>query len=243
LPSLVRSVWNASALTFLGDHPFNFVWGGSVALRRETFAKLRIAERWKNALSEDYLITRTMHQERLRIRFVPRCVLPSDEEATWSFIGCFARRQLVITRVCHWKFWLAAMVMAVQFNAGFWGWLLWLALGGYAVDGWPRGAAWTIPALVYGLAIAKSWLRDRAVALLFPDPSQRRGVFLLDAFGAPLIGLMHLVLLLSSATNNRFWWRGVLYEMVSVEQTRILRRKQDAAAVAAVRPSGASIRP
>ena len=85
-PSLVRSVWNASALTFLGDHKFNFVWGGSVAMRRETFVREKIAERWKNALSEDYLITQTMHRIGLSIRFVPRCVLPSDEEATWAFV-------------------------------------------------------------------------------------------------------------------------------------------------------------
>src|SRR5262245_28880290 len=36
-PTLMRSAWNAASLGILGDHDRNFAWGGSTAIRRDTF--------------------------------------------------------------------------------------------------------------------------------------------------------------------------------------------------------------
>lgn len=245
LTSLLRCVWNASALTFLGDHRFNFCWGGSTAIRREVFTRLEIARRWSRALSEDYLMTQSINRAGLRVRFVPRCVLPSDEEASWVFITRFARRQLVITRVCHPRFWAVAMGMAVQVSVGFWGCVLWLCFGSAGAARWQIIAAAAAPAAIYALAYARSALRDRAVAALFPDAAMRRGVLLADGVFSPVIALMHLALLLSSATSNRFWWRDVKYEMVNVETTRIIarRREHPAPAAPAGEPQSAEIGP
>ena len=37
LPSLLRSTWNAAAVTMQGDHNRNFAWGGSMSIRRDIF--------------------------------------------------------------------------------------------------------------------------------------------------------------------------------------------------------------
>lgn len=218
--SLLRCVWNASTMTFLGNHGRNFCWGGSTAIRRETFERLGIVERWRRVLSEDYELTRTVRAVGLRIHFAPRCVIPSDDSTTWKEFWRFARRQMLITRVCHPKVWTAGAVMALVFNAAFWG-LLALGMAGppaFAV------AAFSEAAAIYGLSAANGIVRQAAVSHLFPERTRRRGAGWADAMGAPLVGLFNLALAAASALSRRFWWRGVLYEMKANDQVTIIRR-------------------
>ena len=42
LASLLRATWNSSIATLLGEHPHNFAWGGSMAIRRSTFAAVDV---------------------------------------------------------------------------------------------------------------------------------------------------------------------------------------------------------
>src|SRR5215510_5901040 len=56
--TLMRSAWNASSVGILGDHNRNFAWGGSTAIRRETFDRLNILDAWRGSVSDDYAITR-----------------------------------------------------------------------------------------------------------------------------------------------------------------------------------------
>src|SRR5262249_8956263 len=72
-PTLMRSVWNASSVSILGDHDRNFAWGGSTALYRETFERLKILDAWRGSVSDDYSITRRAQQTRTKIAFVPEC--------------------------------------------------------------------------------------------------------------------------------------------------------------------------
>ena len=83
LPSHLRSVWNASIASALGpEDRRNFCWGGSTAIRRETFERLRISERWRGAASDDYALTRALQGAGLPVRFVPACLTASLEDCT-----------------------------------------------------------------------------------------------------------------------------------------------------------------
>src|SRR5262245_45187527 len=77
LATLLRSAWNASVVSMLGDHPRNFAWGGSTAIRRETFERISVLEAWRGAVSDDYAITRAAQRAGLRVKFVPDCLIPS----------------------------------------------------------------------------------------------------------------------------------------------------------------------
>jgi hypothetical protein len=226
--SLLRCLWNGSTLTMLGDHDYNFCWGGSTAIRRETFETLRIAERWKTALSEDFEITRAVNDAGLRVQFVPRCVLPSHEDDSFAYVWRFARRQMIITRVCHRLVWGLGVLGQIVFSTF---WIL-VAAGIHAAQNgpaWRAAAALGLAAAIYALSIANGVTRQRAVATLLPQRDLRRGAPLADALAAPLLGLFSLALMAASACSNRFWWRGVLYDMQRVDRTRILRREHDAA--------------
>ncbi|HEX4900401.1 MAG TPA: glycosyltransferase family 2 protein, partial [Pyrinomonadaceae bacterium] len=78
LASRVRSSWNASIASALGaDRKKNFCWGGSTAIRRETFVRLNIRERWQGSVSDDFTMTRVLGEANLPIHFVPACLVAS----------------------------------------------------------------------------------------------------------------------------------------------------------------------
>jgi hypothetical protein len=84
--------------------------------------------------------------------------------------------------------------------------------------------AWSLAGLIYVLAAVKGWLRQSVVAWMVPDPALRRGALLVDAFGAPLMALFNLGLMIASGISSRFWWRGTRFEMRSIEDVRVLAR-------------------
>ena len=61
LASLLRSVWNGSIASALGeDSKKNFCWGGSTAIRRQTFDMLNVREHWRGTVSDDFTTSSTM---------------------------------------------------------------------------------------------------------------------------------------------------------------------------------------
>ncbi|HEX9249990.1 MAG TPA: glycosyltransferase, partial [Gemmatimonadaceae bacterium] len=105
LPTLLRSAWNASVVSMLGDHDRNFAWGGSMAMRRSTFEQLDILDAWRGAVSDDYAVTRAAEAAGARIVFVPECLVPSYGECGWRELFEFTTRQITITRVYHPRLW------------------------------------------------------------------------------------------------------------------------------------------
>jgi cellulose synthase/poly-beta-1,6-N-acetylglucosamine synthase-like glycosyltransferase len=98
--SQLRSVWNASIASALGEREDkNFCWGGSTAIRKSTFEKLRIQERWRGTVSDDFLMTRVLQEAKLPIHFVPACLVASLDDCSFKELLEFTNRQLKITRV------------------------------------------------------------------------------------------------------------------------------------------------
>ena len=118
LPALLRSTWNASVVTALGDHGRNFAWGGSMALRREVFDRIGVREAWEGALSDDYAVTRAAQRSGKRIAFVPECLIPSYGDCTWHELLEFTTRQILIARVYDASTWRMALVTQSIFNIG-----------------------------------------------------------------------------------------------------------------------------
>jgi ceramide glucosyltransferase len=149
--TLMRSAWNASSVGILGDHNRNFAWGGSTAMRCETFDRLNILDAWRGSVSDDYAITRAAERNRVRIVFVPECLVPSYGKCTFGELLEFTTRQIIITRVYHPALWRVGFLGHVIFNAAFWTLLLlhpvlWIAL--------------------YVLSVAKSWIRYTAASMV-----------------------------------------------------------------------------
>jgi cellulose synthase/poly-beta-1,6-N-acetylglucosamine synthase-like glycosyltransferase len=231
--SHLRAVWNASIASALGANSrSNFCWGGSTAIRRETFMQLDMAERWRGTLSDDFALTRALQNARLPIHFVPRCLVASHEDCSWRELFEFTTRQLKITRVYAPPLWKIVLVSNFLFVAVFYGGLA-LALV-RAARGLPAALPLAFVAAIFVLGSVKALLRLRAVALAFDGEHKiRRGPALCaHLFLWPLASALFLYNALAAARSRRINWRGINYELKSPAETVIIQasRFEDAKA-------------
>jgi cellulose synthase/poly-beta-1,6-N-acetylglucosamine synthase-like glycosyltransferase len=221
LASRLRSVWNASIASALGgSRDKNFCWGGSTAIRRETFEKLNMIEKWRGTLSDDFAMTRALASERLPVHFVPACLTASLEDCNYKELFEFTTRQLKITRVYAAHLWKAVLISGLVFVPTFFGGIALVcaraALGlSYA---WP----FALLIVIYLLGVWKAWLRWRAVKLVLSEhaPLLRRDAFA-QLFLWPLATLIFLYNAIAALFSRRIIWRGITYELKSPTETLI----------------------
>lgn len=204
--TLLRSAWNASVLSMLGDHRRNFAWGGSIAISQETFLRLRILEAWQGAVSDDYAVTRAAQQARVPIVFVPECVVPSYGECTFGELLEFTTRQIIITRVYHPALWRAGFLGHIIFNTAIWSMLF---------------IEPAISAALFILAGWKSAVRLSSLQSVLPDPFllKFRWFYILSP---PLIGIIYLYNMIRSAAGTDIEWRQIRYRLVSPNETHVV---------------------
>jgi ceramide glucosyltransferase len=206
LPTLLRSAWNASVVTALGDHDRNFTWGGSMAMYRSSFERLNILEEWRGCVSDDFAVTNAVQRASMPIVFVPECLVPSYGECTWPELLEFTTRQITITRVYHGGLWRLAFIGQAIFNVALWGLLF--------VQPWMSLA-------IYLLAAAKSWVRMRAVRSVLPAPALSRHDWFYILF-SPAAGLLYLYNMIRSVLSTDIVWRQIRYKLVSPNETRVV---------------------
>jgi ceramide glucosyltransferase len=222
LASQLRSVWNASIASALGQNVRgNFCWGGSTAVRRETFGRLDMLERWRGTVSDDYALTRALQAAGLPIRFVPACLTASVEDCTFRELFEFTTRQLKITRVYAPRLWAFVLVSNLLFVLVFFGGLAlaaWRAAAGLSLV-WPLVAV----SVVFLLGMWKAFFRLRAVALVLEEHHGRlRAGLWAHLLLWPLTGALFLHNALAAALSRRIVWRGIGYELKSPTETEII---------------------
>jgi cellulose synthase/poly-beta-1,6-N-acetylglucosamine synthase-like glycosyltransferase len=217
--STLLSVWNASALSLLGERS-GFAWGGSMAIRRENFDKLGVKERWQGALSDDYVLTSAVHEHGQRIKFAPQCLVPSRSEATVKDLLEFTTRQMRITRVYSPRVWRLACVSHALFNLTFWGGLLWL--GASCLTGRPSRSLAILLAGVFLLGSITGVMRAFVAARLLGAGYVRKWWAYLSL--GPVVSLVYLYNVITSARTTRIVWRGIGYDLISPDETVILHR-------------------
>jgi hypothetical protein len=204
-PTLMRSAWNASSVSILGDHGRNFAWGGSTAIHRDTFQRLKILDAWAGSVSDDYSVTRTAQRAGTKIVFVPECLIPSYGECSFGDLLEFTTRQIIITRVYHPALWRVGFVGHVIFTVAFWTLLF------------THPGIWLV---IYALSTAKSWIRYRAVQTVLPAATlSRHGWFYI--LSSPLVALLYLYNMIASAISTEIVWRQIHYKLVSPNETRV----------------------
>jgi len=223
LASHLRSVWNASIASALGaDERKNFCWGGSTAIRRETFDQVKVRDRWRGTVSDDFTLTRILHEAGLPIKFVPQCLTPSFEDCSLRELIEFTTRQLKITRAYASHLWKTVFIGSAIFAV--------TVVGGIAVIVWraATGLSFATPLflllVIFALGAMKSHLRLRAVSIVISDRRLRSlGTTLAQVTLWPLASLLYLYDALAAAFSRRIEWRGITYELKSPTETVIIR--------------------
>jgi len=117
----------------------NFVWGGSFALRRETYARLGVAPRWAETFSDDMALAEILFRSGERSVLVPGLMLHSDEafRSLRQATGWF-RRQVLCLKAHYYNIWRLGGLSVFLFTAGLYV-LLPVALVGSLLSG---GSFW-----------------------------------------------------------------------------------------------------
>ena len=225
LAAHLRSVWNASIASALGAQgDKNFCWGGSTAIRRETFERLKIAERWRGTVSDDFTMTRVVHEAGLPIKFVPQCLTPSFENCTFRELIEFTTRQLKITRAYASHLWKAVLTGSFLFVLAFFGGIA-LVTARVAL-GLTFATPLVLLLIIFATGAMKSYLRLRAVRSMIVD---RRPRFFATTLAHltlwPMSSLLFLYNALAAAASRRITWRGITYELKTPTETVIIRRE------------------
>jgi ceramide glucosyltransferase len=222
LASHLRSCWNASIASALGEHADkNFCWGGSTAIRRETFESLNMQERWRGALSDDFALMRALREAHLPVHFVPGCLTPSFEDCGPLELIEFTTRQLKITRVYAPHFWKAVLAGSFLFVTVFFGGIALIITR--AALGLPFLTPLLFVALIFALGAGKAYVRWRAVGLaLAPHGARLRRGLWAQLLLWPFASVLYLYNALAAAFSRRITWRGITYELKSPTETVII---------------------
>ena len=224
LASHLRSVWNGSIASALGERgDKNFCWGGSTAIRRSTFNELRIRERWRGSVSDDFTMTRALQEARLPIHFVPACLVASLDQCTVGELLEFTNRQLKITRVYAPHLWKPVLIGSFLFCAVFFGGLALVIVRG--ILGLPYVTPLLMVLLIYGLGATKAGIRLRAVSIALTDHQKQ----LTNSLPAhlllwPIASALFLVNAIAAACSRRINWRGITYDLKSPTEAVIISR-------------------
>jgi ceramide glucosyltransferase len=227
VPSHLRSVWNAAIASALGEQPEkNFCWGGSTAIRRETFQNRKVVEYWRGTVSDDFALTRALHDGDLPIKFVPQCLTASFEDCTLGELIEFTNRQLKITRAYAAHLWKGVLIGSLVFVLVFFGG------AGLVIARALLGLSFATPLVlllvIFALGSMKSHFRLRAVSQVIPDERLRSvGTTLAHLMLWPLASVLYLYNGLAAAVSRRITWRGITYELKSPTETVILSREPD----------------
>lgn len=223
LASHLSSVWNASIASALGEDEFkNFCWGGSTAIRRDTFERLRIRERWLGTVSDDFVLTSALKEANLPIHFVPACLNVSLEDCTFKELIEFTTRQLKITRVYAPHLWKAALIGSLLFVLVFFGGIVLVSVR--ALLGLSFWLLLSLLGLIFVLGALKGFVRLRAVQLPLAKYSRELERTLpAHLLLWPITSALFLYNCVAALLSRRIEWRGIRYELKSPTEAVIIR--------------------
>ena len=221
LATALLAAWNAPIVTMLTENGPNFCWGGGTAIRRSVFEQANVAEEWKNSISDDYSMTRALERAGRSIVFLPECLTLSYAQSEFDTLLEFTNRQVLITRVYAEKMWRTAFATHFLYCVT-------LVLGltlvlDYVFQSRPAFHLESLTFLPILLSAIRSSIRLMGVTEVLPAArSQIMGQAWIYIALTTLIPFLYLVNFIASLISRQTRWRGVLYELNSPNQTRIL---------------------
>jgi ceramide glucosyltransferase len=224
--SRLRAAWDTSIATMMGEHDYNFVWGGSMAIRLADFKRLRIAkEYWQGTVSDDYAVTRAVRNAGGKIHFEPRCFLASQQDSNVADFLEWTNRQIIITRVYAQRYWRLGLAShGLYVLTMLWGLALLIVRGIPAP--WKITAAVLLASIVV-LGMLKGATRTVAARILFPSEHAT-----IERYGscywrlAPLTPWIMLYNFVVAGFRRRIEWCGTVYELRSRSELRVVARNQ-----------------
>lgn len=203
---ICRSIWNAVIGGGFGAGDNRFAWGGGMAIRRDLFQKLKVVERWRGSVSDDYALSAAVHDAGLHIVYEPLAQVISSGGTGGAEFLSWVRRQMVITRVYAPRLWGLALFAHLVYCAAM------AASMAVSLQGNLTGVYTLVAQLL--LSFWKGANRLQIMRLSLPDqrPWLRRHGWT-HVWLVPLGTWLWLFGLLASAMTNVIEWRGNRYRL------------------------------
>jgi ceramide glucosyltransferase len=223
LATAFLAAWNAAVVTMLGPRQKNFCWGGGTAIRRAVFEQIGMLDVWQHSFSDDYSLTNTIEQSRRQIVFLPECLTPSYVQTDFAGLLEFTTRQVRITKVYRPQMWATAFATHFLY-------CLTLVLGivvglQLTLASRPAFQVTTLWVLLILLAAIRGALRvigvTESMSSFRPQIMGQSWIYIVLAVLVPFIYLMNFS---ASLFGRRLRWRGIEYELISADQTRVVTR-------------------
>ena len=214
------AAWNAPVVTMLSEKGENFCWGGGTAIRRSIFEQSGVLDQWNNSVSDDYSLTRALERNNRSIMFLPECLTLSYVETDFNGLLEFTNRQILITRVYANKVWAPAAATHFLY-------CLTLVFGTLLILGnlfaqRPAFHLVTLTFLPLLLSAIRGSIRLIGVTEALPSArSQITGQAWIYVLLTVFIPFLYLINFANSLITRKIRWRGLTYELISPEQTRI----------------------
>ncbi|OQA00853.1 MAG: N-glycosyltransferase [Planctomycetes bacterium ADurb.Bin401] len=219
--TIALSIINAKVAQLLGVTVFNHAWGGSMAVRVETFKKLQIEKIWEISVSDDLTISRAVKEAGLKVFFVPACFVASYEKNEMLSFLEFARRQFLITRIITPGTWLFGLITSFYSVFGFWGFL---GLSFYfEINGFDYWYIYLLTALLsVSVQLFTAVLRQKMIFEIFQSDWHRlKAAAVADILAGPLWSFIILLCIILSSFGRKIRWRGITYKLIS--PTEVIR--------------------
>ncbi len=220
-PTALLAAWNAPVVTMLSEKGRNFCWGGGSAIRRSILEQSGVLDEWRNSVSDDYSMTRALERNNRSIVFVPECLTLSYVETDFRGLLEFTNRQILITRVYADKMWTLAAVTHLLY-------CLTILLGVILIlsDFFEQRPFFHIATLTF-LPVLLSAIRSsiRLIGVTEALPARRSQImgqawiYILLTVFVPILYVLNFV---NSLVTRKIRWRGMAYELIGPEQTRII---------------------
>jgi cellulose synthase/poly-beta-1,6-N-acetylglucosamine synthase-like glycosyltransferase len=215
------AAWNAPLVTMLTEKGKNFCWGGGTAIRRTVFDQAQVLDEWRNSVSDDYSMTRALARVGRSIMFLPECLTVSYAETDFAGLFEFTNRQILITKVYAQETWIpAALTHFLYCVTLLLGIFLTLSNVFATLPAFHLAVLTFLPVL---LAVIRSALRIAGVTEALPAVrAQIMSQAWLYLLLTCIVPFLYVVNFASSLISRKTRWRGITYELIAPEQTRIL---------------------
>ncbi|MFH1372066.1 MAG: glycosyltransferase family 2 protein [Planctomycetota bacterium] len=213
---------NAKIAQLLGNTPFNHAWGGSMAIKVQTFRELGIETIWQKAVSDDLSLSCAVKDAHKKVEFAPGCLVATYESTSWAKLFEFGRRQFVITKVAAPQTWCFGLFSSVYSVFGLWGGA---ALAIYAASrNNPHVCLFSaVPVLFFAGQFSRAILRQGMIRkLLAEDWPKLKMAAIVDIALFWLWSPLMLVLILSSVFGRTIRWRGIRYKLLGPTETKVI---------------------
>jgi hypothetical protein len=199
---MLRSAWNAVIAGGFRPGDNRFAWGGSMAMRKDTFLQVRVLDYWRGVVSDGYALSAAVHEAGLRIAWAPGATVRCADGVGFGELVEWTRRQLAITRCYGPGLWRIAFAAHVVYCGGM------VACLVAAAAGRPEALWGLAPVVLPGML--KGWRRAARARMLVPEAGISPAV---HALFVPVATWLWMLSLALSAAGRTIVWRGVRYAL------------------------------